>query len=95
VTAGRRIRDDGRGLRRPWLIPRAITALLPAIGFSKICALVADVSILGLLTTVTLLPEPKGASLEELTETRSPDNPVAWPDASDHAARRPGPTRTT
>jgi hypothetical protein len=31
---------------------------------------VAGVCLLGLLITVTLLPEPKGISLEELTETR-------------------------
>ena len=33
-------------------------------------AIVAGVALLGLLVTVTLLPEPKGISLEELTETR-------------------------
>jgi hypothetical protein len=46
------------------------SALLPAIGFSRISAIVAGVCLLGLLVTVTLLPEPKGISLEELTETR-------------------------
>jgi MFS transporter, PHS family, inorganic phosphate transporter len=49
----------------------ALTALLPAIGFSKTSAIVAGVSLLGLLVTVALLPEPKGVSLEELTEGRS------------------------
>jgi hypothetical protein len=34
-------------------------------------AFVAGVSLAGLLVTVTLLPEPKGISLEELTETRA------------------------
>jgi MFS transporter, PHS family, inorganic phosphate transporter len=48
----------------------ALTALLPAIGLSKTSGIVAGVSVLGLLATVTLLPEPKGLSLEELTETR-------------------------
>jgi hypothetical protein len=48
----------------------ALTALLPAIGFGKTSAIVAGVSLAGLLVTVTLLPEPKGISLEELTETR-------------------------
>jgi nitrate/nitrite transporter NarK len=48
----------------------ALTALLPAIGFSRTSAIVAGVCLLGLLVTVTLLPEPKGVSLEELTETR-------------------------
>jgi nitrate/nitrite transporter NarK len=46
-----------------------LTALLPVIGLGSISALVAAVSVLGLLVTVTLLPEPKGISLEELTET--------------------------
>jgi sugar phosphate permease len=49
----------------------ALTALLPAIGFGKTSAIVAGVSLAGLLVTVTLLPEPKGISLEELTETRA------------------------
>jgi MFS family permease len=48
----------------------ALTALLPVIGLSKTSAIVAGVCLLGLLITVTLLPEPKGISLEELTETR-------------------------
>ena len=45
----------------------ALTALLPAIGFGRTSAIVAGVCLLGLLVTVTLLPEPKGISLEELT----------------------------
>lgn len=47
-----------------------LTALLPAIGLGKTSAIVAGVCILGLLVTVVLLPEPKGISLEELTEGR-------------------------
>jgi len=31
---------------------------------------VAGVCVAGLLVTITLLPEPKGLSLEELTQTR-------------------------
>jgi hypothetical protein len=54
----------------------ALTALLPAIGLSKVSALVAAVSVLGLLVTVTLLPEPKGASLEQLTESPFPHSAV-------------------
>jgi MFS transporter, PHS family, inorganic phosphate transporter len=46
-----------------------LTALLPATGLGKVSALVAVMSLLGLLVTITLLPEPKGASLEQLTET--------------------------
>jgi hypothetical protein len=48
-----------------------LTALLPAIGFARTSAIVAGVCVLGLLVTVTLLPEPKGLSLEELTEPGS------------------------
>jgi hypothetical protein len=64
----------------------ALTALLPAIGLSKVSALVAAVSVLGLLVTVTLLPEPKGASLEQLTETPFPHSAAALA-----AAESPGP----
>lgn len=46
----------------------ALAALLPAIGLGRVSALVAAVSLLGLLVTVAMLPEPKGASLEALTE---------------------------
>jgi MFS family permease len=44
------------------------TYALTAIGFGRTSAIVAGVCLLGLLVTVTLLPEPKGISLEELTE---------------------------
>jgi hypothetical protein len=44
--------------------------LLPVIGFGRTSAIVAGVFLLGRLVTVTLVPEPKGISLEELTETR-------------------------
>jgi nitrate/nitrite transporter NarK len=44
----------------------ALTSLLPAIGLARTSALVAGTAVLGLLVTVTLLPEPKGVSLEEL-----------------------------
>jgi hypothetical protein len=64
----------------------ALTALLPAVGLGKVSALVAAVSVLGLLVTVTLLPEPKGASLEQLTETPFPRSAVAVA-----AAESPGP----
>jgi nitrate/nitrite transporter NarK len=46
----------------------ALTALLPAIGLAQTSSIVVGVSLLGLLVTVALLPEPKGSSLEELTE---------------------------
>lgn len=47
----------------------AVAALLPVVGFSQISAVVAGVSLVGALATVILLPEPKGISLEELTES--------------------------
>jgi hypothetical protein len=43
----------------------ALTALLPAIGLSKVSALVAAVSVLGLLVTVTLMPESRVESRED------------------------------
>jgi hypothetical protein len=51
--------------------------LLPEIGLGKTSSLVAGVSLLGLLVTVTLLPEPKGSSLEDFTENRFPGTAVA------------------
>jgi MFS family permease len=82
----------------------ALTALLPVMGLGKVSALVAAVCVLGLLVTVTLLPEPKEASLEQLTET--PFRPSAvelaaaespGPRSSPHPARarpRPEPMRS-
>jgi MFS transporter, PHS family, inorganic phosphate transporter len=67
----------------------ALTALLPVIGFSKTSALVAGVSVLGLLVTVGLLPEPKGISLEELTEINLPGSAAAVPSAVDQYTRIP------
>jgi MFS transporter, PHS family, inorganic phosphate transporter len=67
----------------------ALTALLPAIGLSRTCALVAGVAVLGLLATVTLLPEPKGQSLEELTETPFSSSAVALSLAESRGTRPP------
>jgi MFS transporter, PHS family, inorganic phosphate transporter len=67
----------------------ALTALLPLIGLSKVSAIVAGVSLLGLLATVTMLPEPKGASLEEFTEPRTPTSAVALSLAESRGARPP------
>lgn len=82
----------------------ALTALLPPMGLSKVSALVAAVSLLGLLVTITLLPEPKGASLEQLTETPLPHRAVALAAAESPGTRsspppvrarpRPGPMRS-
>ena len=54
-----------------------LTALLPVIGLSKTSAIVAGVAVLGLLATTVLLPEPKGASLEDLSENRFPSSGAA------------------
>ena len=66
-----------------------LTALLPAIGLSQTSALVAGVAVLGLLATLTLLPEPKGKSLEELTETPFPASAVALGVAESRGTRAP------
>jgi MFS family permease len=52
-------------------------AMLPMVGLSKTSALVAGVSVLGLLATLVLLPEPKGSSLEDFTENPYPASAVA------------------
>jgi MFS transporter, PHS family, inorganic phosphate transporter len=67
----------------------ALTALLPAIGLSETSAIVAGVSVLGLLATVILLPEPKGASLEDITENRFPSSAVALGVAESRGTRPP------
>jgi MFS transporter, PHS family, inorganic phosphate transporter len=46
----------------------ALTNLLPRIGLADTSAIVGLVAVLGAVVTVTTLPEPKGQSLEELTE---------------------------
>jgi PHS family inorganic phosphate transporter-like MFS transporter len=67
----------------------AFTALLPAIGPGKVSGLVAGVSLLGLLATVVLLPEPKGTSLEDFTENRLPSSAVALGVAESRGPRPP------
>jgi PHS family inorganic phosphate transporter-like MFS transporter len=46
----------------------ALTSLLPRIGLADTSAIVGFVAVLGAVVSVTTLPEPKGQSLEELTE---------------------------
>lgn len=46
----------------------ALVALLPRIGLPDTSAIVAGVALIGVLVTLTMLPEPKGTSLEEFTE---------------------------
>jgi MFS family permease len=57
----------------------ALTALLPLAGLRATSALVAAVAMLGLAVTLTLMPEPKHISLEQLTEV---------PFRTDHASTR-------
>jgi hypothetical protein len=52
---------------------------------------VAAVAVLGLLATLTLPPEPKGKSLEELTETPFPASAVALGVAESRATLAPAP----
>ena len=67
----------------------ALTALLPVIGLGRTSAIVAGVSVLGLLVTMALLPEPKGASLEELTEDAFPSSAVTLGVAESRGTRPP------
>jgi MFS family permease len=66
----------------------ALTALLPAIGLGATSAIVAGVSVLGLLVTVALLPEPKGESLEEIS-AGLPPSAVALGVAESRGTRPP------
>jgi MFS transporter, PHS family, inorganic phosphate transporter len=67
----------------------ALTALLPAIGLGRTSAIVAVVSVLGLLATVALLPEPKGVSLETLTEAPFPSSAVTLGVSESRGTRPP------
>jgi MFS transporter, PHS family, inorganic phosphate transporter len=66
----------------------ALTALLPAIGLGATSAIVAGVSVLGLLVTVALLPEPKGESLEDIA-AGLPPSAVALGVAESRGTRPP------
>jgi MFS transporter, PHS family, inorganic phosphate transporter len=65
----------------------ALSAMLPAVGLGKTSALVAGVSLLGLLVTLALLPEPKGTSLEDFTENRDPASAIALSVAESRGTR--------
>ena len=67
----------------------ALTAMLPTVGLAKTSALVAGVSLLGLIVTLALLPEPKGASLEDFTENGYPTSAVALGIAESRGTRAP------
>ena len=66
----------------------ALTALLPAIGLGATSAIVAGISVLGLLVTVALLPEPKGVSLEDIAAD-FPSSAVALGVAESRGTRPP------
>jgi MFS transporter, PHS family, inorganic phosphate transporter len=53
----------------------ALTALLPRIGLGSTSALVGGVAAVGAVVTITMLPEPKGQSLEEITEEGNEPQP--------------------
>jgi len=67
----------------------ALAALLPAVGLGPTSVLVAGVSLLGLLVTLWLLPEPKGSSLEDLTEGGFPAGATALGLAESRGTRPP------
>ena len=56
----------------------ALTALLPRIGLGRTSLIVAFVALMGAVVTLLLLPEPKGLSLEEISdEEKFPTSAVA------------------
>ena len=69
----------------------ALTSLLPRIGFADTSAIVGFVALFGAIVTITTLPEPKGQSLEELTEEgeRFPTSAVALGLAHSRGLRPP------
>ena len=67
----------------------ALTNLLPAIGLGRTSAIVALICLLGALATLTLLPEPKGQSLETLTEEPLPRSAIALGIAESRGTRPP------
>jgi MFS transporter, PHS family, inorganic phosphate transporter len=49
----------------------ALTSLLPRMGLADVSAIVGFIALAGAVVTITMLPEPKGQSLETLTEDTS------------------------
>jgi hypothetical protein len=65
-----------------------LTDLLTSDGLAKVSLLVAAVAVAGAVVSAGLLPEPRGKSLEELTETtRLPPSVVALGLAESRGAR--------
>jgi MFS transporter, PHS family, inorganic phosphate transporter len=67
----------------------ALVALLPAIGLGRTSSIVAGVALLGLLVTLTMLPEPKGTSLEDFTEPRTASSDATLGLAASRGVRPP------
>jgi MFS transporter, PHS family, inorganic phosphate transporter len=68
----------------------ALTSFLSSAGLPRVSLLVAAVAALGALVTIWLLPEPKGKSLEELTETdQFPTSAIALGLAESRGIRTP------
>jgi MFS family permease len=53
----------------------ALTSLLPRIGLGRTSAIVGFIALAGAIITITTLPEPKGMSLESLTEAPTSERP--------------------
>ena len=69
----------------------ALTSLLPRIGLGDTSGIVGFVALIGAVITITMLPEPKGQSLEALTEEgeRLPTSAVALGLAESRGTRPP------
>ncbi len=68
----------------------ALTSLLSSTGLGRVSLLVAVIAAAGALVTVWLLPEPKGKSLEELSETANlPTSAIALGLAESRGTRPP------
>ncbi len=69
----------------------ALTSLLPRIGLGDTSAIVGFVALIGAVVTISTLPEPKGQSLEEITEAgeRFPTSAVTLGLAHSRGVRPP------
>jgi MFS transporter, PHS family, inorganic phosphate transporter len=54
-----------------------LVAILTPLGLGRTSAIVAGVALLGLLVTLTMLPEPKGTSLEDFTDRQRSSSAAA------------------
>lgn len=68
----------------------ALTSLLPRIGLGDTSLIVAMVALLGAVVTISTLPEPKGQSLEDITEEPAmPSSAIALGLAQSRGLRPP------